>query len=47
VLFAFIGDPPAWEHAVVLVAYTLVLLTIAVGVVRGREFSATDESEGG
>lgn len=47
VLFAFIGDPPAWEHAVVLVAYTLVLLAIAVGVVRGREFSATDESEGG
>jgi ABC-type transport system involved in multi-copper enzyme maturation permease subunit len=47
VLFAFIGDPPAWEHAVVLVAYTLVLLAIAVGVVRGREFSATDESDGG
>ncbi len=45
-LLAFIGDPPAWEHVVVLVAYTLVLLAAAVGVVRGREFSSTEESEG-
>lgn len=45
-LVAFVGDPPAWEHAVVLVAYTLVVLAAAVGVVRGREFSSTEEAEG-
>ncbi|MDZ4657526.1 MAG: hypothetical protein SH868_08085 [Bythopirellula sp.] len=45
-LLTFIGEPPAWEHVAVLVAYTLVLLAAAVGVVRGREFSNTEESEG-
>jgi ABC-type transport system involved in multi-copper enzyme maturation permease subunit len=45
-LLAFVGDPPAWEHVVVLVAYTLTLLVAAVGVVRGREFSSTEEAEG-
>jgi ABC-type transport system involved in multi-copper enzyme maturation permease subunit len=44
-LFAFIGDPPAWEHVVMLLAYTLTLLVLAIGVVRGREFSTADEGE--
>ena len=45
-LLAFIGDPPAWEHVVVLVAYTLVVLAAAIGVVRSREFSTAEEGEG-
>lgn len=45
VMLAFTGDPPAWEHVVVLLAYTLVMLVAAIGVVRGREFSSTEESE--
>lgn len=45
-ILAFIGDPPAWEHVVVLIAYTLVVLVAAVGVARGREFSAAEEGEG-
>jgi ABC-type transport system involved in multi-copper enzyme maturation permease subunit len=45
-LMAFIGEPPAWEHVVVLLAYTLTLLIAAVGVVRGREFSMAEEGEG-
>jgi ABC-type transport system involved in multi-copper enzyme maturation permease subunit len=45
-ILAFVGDPPAWEHVIVLVAYTIVTLTAAVGVVRGREFSAAEEGEG-
>jgi ABC-type transport system involved in multi-copper enzyme maturation permease subunit len=45
-LMAFIGDPPAWEHVVVLVAYTLVVLAASIGVVRSREFSAAEEGEG-
>jgi ABC-type transport system involved in multi-copper enzyme maturation permease subunit len=44
-LFAFIGDPPAWEHVVVLLAYTLTLLVLAIGVVRAREFSNAEEGE--
>jgi ABC-type transport system involved in multi-copper enzyme maturation permease subunit len=44
-LLAFIGEPPAWEHVVVLLAYTMTLLVLAVGAVRGREFSTADESE--
>jgi ABC-type transport system involved in multi-copper enzyme maturation permease subunit len=45
-LLAFTGDPPAWEHVVVLVAYTLVVLVASIGVVRGREFSTAEEGEG-
>jgi ABC-type transport system involved in multi-copper enzyme maturation permease subunit len=45
-LLAFVGDPPAWEHVVVLVAYTLVVLVAAMGVVRSREFSTAEEGEG-
>lgn len=45
-LLAFVGDPPAWEHVVVLIALTLVLLLAAVGIVREREFSASDEGSG-
>jgi ABC-type transport system involved in multi-copper enzyme maturation permease subunit len=41
----FIGDPPAWEHAMILVVYTLVLIVAAVGIVRGREFSTAEEGE--
>lgn len=44
-MLAFLGDPPAWEHVVVLIAYTLTLLVAAVGVVRSREFSNTEEGE--
>jgi ABC-type transport system involved in multi-copper enzyme maturation permease subunit len=42
----FVGNPPAWEHVVILLAYTFVLVVAAVGVVRGREFSAAEEGEG-
>ncbi len=45
-LLAFLGEPPAWEHVVVLIAYTLTLLVAAIGVVRAREFSSTEEGEG-
>lgn len=45
-LMAFIGDPPAWEHVVVLLVYTLVVLVASIGVVRSREFSAAEEGEG-
>jgi ABC-type transport system involved in multi-copper enzyme maturation permease subunit len=45
-LLAFIGDPPAWEHVVVLVVYTIVALAASVGVVRSREFSTAEEGEG-
>jgi hypothetical protein len=41
----FVGDPPAWEHALILVVYTLVLIVAAVGIVRGREFSTAEEGE--
>lgn len=41
----FVGDPPAWEHAVILMVYTLVLIVAAVGIVRGREFSTAEEGE--
>jgi ABC-type transport system involved in multi-copper enzyme maturation permease subunit len=40
-----VGDPPAWEHALILVVYTLVLIVAAVGIVRGREFSTAEEGE--
>ena len=46
VLLAFVGNPPAWEHVVVLVAFTLILLLVAIGVVREREFSASEEGNG-
>jgi hypothetical protein len=45
-LLAFIGNPPAWEHVVILLAYTLVLVVAAIGVVRSREFSVAEEGEG-
>jgi ABC-type transport system involved in multi-copper enzyme maturation permease subunit len=44
-LLQFVGDPPAWEHALVLVVYTLLLIVTAVGIVRGREFSTAEEGE--
>ena len=46
VLLAFVGDPPAWEHVLVLLTLTAILLLAAVGVAREREFSATDEGNG-
>lgn len=45
-LLAFVGDAPAWEHVVVLIALTLVLLLAAVGIAREREFSAGEEGNG-
>lgn len=45
-LLAFVGDPPAWEHVFVLVAYTLVLVIAAVGVAQLREFPTSEEGEG-
>ncbi|QEG36728.1 ABC-2 family transporter protein [Bythopirellula goksoeyrii] len=45
-LLAFIGEPPAWEHVVVLISITLVLLLAAVGIVREREFSMSEEGSG-
>jgi len=39
---SFVGDPPAWEHVLILIAYTLVLLITAVGVVRISEFRTSD-----
>lgn len=41
----FVGDPPAWEHVVVLIVYTLILIVAAIGIVRGREFSTAEEGE--
>ena len=30
----FVGDPPAWEHVMVLIAFTFVVLLAALGIVR-------------
>ncbi len=45
-MLAFVGEPPAWEHVVVLVTFTMVLLLAALGIVREREFSASEEGNG-
>jgi len=42
-LLAFVGDPPAWEHVIILLAYTTILLLAAVGTVRLKEFSLTED----
>lgn len=45
-LLAFIGEPPAWEHALILVAYPVVLLAASIAVIRMREFSGGEDAEG-
>jgi ABC-type transport system involved in multi-copper enzyme maturation permease subunit len=46
-MLVFVGEPPAWEHALILVAYTLVVLVAAVAVAHYREFAVNEAVEAG
>lgn len=43
VAMALTGDAPPWHHVLVLAAYTIILLAVAVAVLRASEFSTAEE----
>ena len=42
---AFVGEPPSTKHVLILIAYTVVMLIVALNLVRWSEFSAAAESD--
>lgn len=40
-----ISNAPPWHHVVILSAYTIILVTVAVTVLRGSEFTTSEESD--
>jgi ABC-type transport system involved in multi-copper enzyme maturation permease subunit len=42
---AVLGEPPAWRHVLILVAYTATLLIVAIVRVRQSEYSAAEAAD--